>query len=49
MQNEDCTDIMDELAAMLQLPNQLRSSLTESTLNWISKIVMKEVVEDKKM
>ena len=48
MQNEDTTDIMDKLAAM-QPPNQLKSSMPESTLHWISKMVMKEAVEDKKM
>ena len=49
MQNEDHTDIMDELAAMLRPPNQLRSSMPESALHRISKMVMKEEVEDKKM
>ena len=54
MQNEDHTDIMDELKAMVgsdskQPPNQLRSSMPESTLHWISKMIMKEAVEDKKM
>ena len=48
MKNEDTTNIMDELAAM-QPPNQLRSLIPESTLHWISKMVMKEAVEDKKM
>ena len=47
MQNEDHTDIMGELATMLQPPNQLRSPMPKSTLHRISKIVMKEVVEDK--
>ena len=49
MKNEDNTDIMDELAVMIRPPNQLRSSLPKSTLHWISKMVMKKVVEDKKM
>ena len=49
MQNKDHTDIMDELAAMLRPPNQLKSSMPESTLHQISKIVRKEAVEDKKM
>ena len=49
MKNEDTTDIMDELAAMIRPPNQLRSSIPESTLHWISKMVMKEAVEDRKM
>ena len=49
MKNEDTTDIMDVLAAMIQPPNQLRSLMPESTLHWISKIVIKEAVEDKKM
>ena len=48
MKNEGTTDIMDELAAM-RPPNQLRSLITESTLHRISKMVMKEPVEDKKM
>ena len=48
MKNEDTTDIMDELAAMLP-SNRLRSSIPESTLHRISKMAMKEVVEDKKM
>ena len=49
MQNEDHTDIMDELAAMLRPPNYLKSSMPESILHRISKMVMKEEVEDKKM
>ena len=49
MQNEDHTDIMDGLSAMLRPPNQLRSSMPESTLHRISKMVIKEAVEDKKM
>ena len=49
MKNKDTTDIMDELATMIQPPNQLRSSIPESTLHWISKMVMKEAVEDKKV
>ena len=49
MKNEDTIDIMDELAAMLRPPNQLRSSMPESTLQRTSKMVMKEAVEDKKM
>ena len=48
MKNEDTTDIMDELAAM-RPPNQLRSSIPEAILHWISKLVMKEAVEDKKV
>ena len=48
MKNEDTTDIMDELAAM-RSRNQLRISIPESTLQKISKMVMKEVVEDKKV
>ena len=32
-----------------QPPNQLRSSMPESTLHRISKMIMKEAVEDKKM
>ena len=49
MKNEDTADIMDELAAMLRPPNQLRLSMPESTLHQISKMVMKETIEDKKM
>ena len=49
MKNEDTTDIMDELAAMIQPPDQLRSSMPESTLHRISKMVMKEAIKDKKM
>ena len=49
MQNEDHTDIMDELAATLRPPNHLKSSMPESTLQRISKMVTKEAVEDKKM
>ena len=49
MQNEDYKDIMDESAATLQFPNHLKSSMPGSTLHQISKMVMKEVVEDKKM
>ena len=48
MKNEDTTDIMDELAA-IRPPNRLRSLIPESTLHWISKMVMKEAVEDKKI
>ena len=40
---------MDELAAMIRPPNQLRSSIPESTLHRISKMVMKEALEDKKV
>ena len=36
MKNGDTTDIMNELAAM-QPPNQLKSSIPESTLHRISK------------
>ena len=49
MKNEDTTDIMDELAAIIRPPDQLRSSMPESTLHRISKMVTKEAVEDKKM
>ena len=49
MKNKDTTDIMDELATMIQPPNQLRSSIPESTLHRISKMVMKIAVEDKKV
>ena len=49
MQNEVHTDIMDELAAMLWPPNHLKSSMPKSTLHLISKLVIKEEVEDKKM
>ena len=35
MKNEDNTDIMDELTAMIRPPNQLRSSMPESTLHRI--------------
>ena len=49
MKNEDNTDIMDKFAAMIRPPNQLRLSMPESTLHRISKMVMKEAVEDKKM
>ena len=49
MQDEDHTDIMDELVAMLRPPNQSRSSMRESTLHRISKLIIKEAVEDKKM
>ena len=48
MKNEDTTCIMDELAA-IRPPNQLRSSIPESPLHRISKMVMKEAVEDEKM
>ena len=49
MKNENTTDIIDELAVMVQPPNQLRSSMPESTLHRISKIVMNEAVANKKM
>ena len=81
IQNEDHTDIMDELAVIIgsdrntvqefiinmigntdvptvingnnkttaRPPSQLRSSIPEAILHWISKMVMKEAVEDKKM
>ena len=49
MKNENTTDIMDELAAMIRPPNQLRPSIPESELNWISKMIMNEAVEDKMM
>ena len=46
MKNEDTSDSMDELAAMIQPPNQLRSPMLESTLHRISTMVMKEADED---
>ena len=49
MKNEDNTNIVDELVAMIQSPNQLRSSIPESTLHRISEMVTKEAVEGKKM
>ena len=49
MKNEDNTDIMDELAAMIRPLNQLKLSMPESTLHQISKMVIKDAVEDKKM
>ena len=49
MKNGDITDIMDELTTMKQPPNLLGSSIPESTLHRISKEVMKEAVEDKKV
>ena len=49
MQNENHTDIMDELAAILRPPNHLKSSMPESTLHMISKMVMKEPFEGKRM
>ena len=49
MKHEDTTDIIDELAAMIRPPNRLKSSIPESTLHRISKMVMQEAVEDKKM
>ena len=49
MKNEDHTDIMDKLAAMIRPPNQLRPSMPESTLHRILKMVMREAVEGKKM
>ena len=49
MKNEDTTDIMDELAEMIQPLNQLRSSIPKSTLHWILKMVIKEAVEGKKV
>ena len=48
IQNEDHKDIMDELPSTLRPPNHLKSSMPESILRWISKMVMKEAVEDKK-
>ena len=48
MKNKYTTDIMDELAVMIQPQNQLTLSMPESTLHGISKMLMKEVVEDKK-
>ena len=48
MKNEDTINIMDELAAMRPL-NQLRSLIPEYTLHRISKMVMKEAIEDKKV
>ena len=47
MKNEDNIDIMNELSAMIQPPNQLRLSMPESILHRISKMVIKEAVEDK--
>ena len=49
MKNKDTTDIMDELATMIQPPNQLKSLISESTLHQILKMVIKEAVEDKKV
>ena len=49
MKNGDITDIMDEFATMKGPPNPLGSSIPESTLHRISKKVMKEAVEDKKV
>ena len=49
MKNKDNTDIMDELAAMIQPTNQLRSSIPKSTLHQISKMVMKKAVKNKKI
>ena len=48
LKNEDVTDIMDEFATM-RPSNQLRSLIPESILHQISKRVMKEAVEDKKV
>ena len=48
MENEGITDIMDELTVM-RPQNLFRSSIPESTLHRISKMVMKETVEDKKV
>ena len=49
LNNENNIDIIDELVAMIQPPNQLRLSMPEPILHRISKMLMKEVVEDKKM
>ena len=49
MKYGDITDIMDELATMKRPPNPSGSSIPESTLHRISKNVLKEVVEDKKV
>ena len=49
MKNEDNTDTMDKLAAMIRPPNKLKSLIPESTLHWISKMVMKEGVKNKMM
>ena len=48
MKNEDTTYIMDELATIIP-PNQLRSLIPESTSYLISKMVIQEAVEDKKV
>ena len=49
VKNENTTDIMDELAAMKQPSTSSGSSIPGSTLQKISKKVMKEAVEDKKV
>ena len=49
MKNGDIIDIMDELGTMKRPPNSLGSSIPESTLYRISKKVMKEAVEEKKV
>ena len=49
MQNEDITAIMDKLTTVEQPLDPLESSNPKSTLYWISKEVMKEAVENKKV
>ena len=49
MKNINTIDIMDELAAMKRPPNPTGSSITKSTLQKISKRVMKETVDNKKV
>ena len=49
MKNGDITDIMDELGTMKRPPNLLESSISESTLHRISRKVMKQAIEDKKV
>ena len=48
MKNEATTDIMVKLTVK-RPPNQMKSSIHESTLHQISKMIMKEAVEDKKV
>ena len=49
VKNVNTTDIMDELAAMIRPPNPTESLIPKSTLQKISKRVMKKAVEDKKV
>ena len=49
VKNGDTTNIMDELATMKRPSNPLGSSIPEPTLQRISKKVLKEAVEDKKV